>query len=88
MSGTSLGFFSTAGLAPSPFDVFLHQGDLLVSSSSANNDIHRFTLGGTSIGSFHNSTTLNFAEQMDYRNNGNILVAGFSNSSAANLTSS
>jgi PEP-CTERM motif len=82
LNGNNLGFFGTAGLAPSPFDVFLHQGDLLVSSSAANNDIHRFTLGGTSVGSFHNSATLNFAEQMDYRTNGNILVAGFSPPSA------
>lgn len=76
--GNNKGFFSTVGLAPSPFGILEHQGAMLVSSSSANDDIHRFTLAGASLGTFHNSTSLNFAEQMCYATNGNVLVAGFS----------
>lgn len=76
--GNPMGFFSTAGLAPSPFGVLEHQGAMLVSSSSANDDIHRFTLAGASLGTFHNSTTLNFVEQMTYAANGNVLAATFS----------
>jgi sugar lactone lactonase YvrE len=75
-SGNALGNFLTPN-APSPFGIFAHQGGMLVSSSSANDDIHRYTLAGTSAGTFHNSASLNFAEQMDYATNGDILVAGF-----------
>jgi hypothetical protein len=84
-SGNHQGFFSTAGTAPSPFGVMLHQGDLLVSSSSANDDIHRYTLSGTPLGTFHNSTSLNFAEQMTYNQNGDILVAAFSSNAIVGL---
>lgn len=84
-SGASMGAFSTAGTAPSPFGVLAHQGGLLVSSSSANDDIHRYSLAGTSLGTFHNSTTLNFAEQMVYTTNGDILVAGFSSNNLVRL---
>ena len=62
-NGNNLGFFSTVGLAPSPFGILEHQGGMLVSSSSANDDIHRFDLAGNSLGTFHNSTDLNFVEQ-------------------------
>ncbi len=76
--GAITGNFSTAGLAPSPFGILAHQGGLLVSSSSANDDIHRFTLTGTSLGTFHNSTSLNFVEQLAFASNGQILAAAFS----------
>lgn len=75
-NGASLGNFLTPN-APSPFGVLAHQGGMLVSSSSANDDIHRYSLTGTPGGTFHNSTSLNFAEQMDHALNGDILVAGF-----------
>lgn len=84
-SGVNTGSFLTTGLAPSPFGVLVHQGDLLISSSSANNDIHRFTLGGASVGAFHNSTTLNFGEQMVHALNGDVLVAGFSSNNIVRL---
>lgn len=77
-SGTITGHFSTVGLAPSPFAILGHQGGLLVASSAANDDIHRFDLAGNSIGTFHNSTSLNFAQQMDIAHNGNVIGAGFS----------
>lgn len=84
-AGAGLGSFATTGLAPSPFGVLGHQGGLLISSSSANDDIHRFDLTGSALGTFHNSTSLNFAEQMDVALNGDILVAGFSSNNVARL---
>lgn len=83
--GSNMGFFSTAGLAPSPFGVLAYQGGMLVSSSSANDDIHHFDLEGASVGTFHNSSVLNFAEQMAYASNGDILVAGFSSNNIVRL---
>lgn len=84
-AGNSAGNFLTTGLAPSPFGILAHQGGLLVSSSSANDDIHRFALNGAALGTFHNSTILNFAEQMNYAANGDILVAGFSSNNIVRL---
>lgn len=84
-NGNNLGFFGTVGLAPSPFGILAHQGGILVSSSSANDDVHRFSLSGTSLGTFHNSTSLNFAQQMTYDTQGNILVAGFSSNNVVAL---
>ena len=77
-TGTLMGSFNTTAFAPSPFAVLGHQGGLLVASSSANDDIHRFTLTGTSVGTFHNSASLNFVEQLAFASNGTILAAGFS----------
>lgn len=76
-AGTLIGSFSTVGLAPSPFAVLGHQGGILVASSSGGNDIHRFTLTGTSVGTFHNSAALNFVEQLAFASNGSILAVGF-----------
>lgn len=84
-AGNYLGFFTAVGYAPSPFGVLEHQGGMLVSSSSANDDIHRFALDGTPLGTFHNSTSLNFAEQMNYATNGDVLVAGFSSNNVVRL---
>ncbi|MBK9119347.1 MAG: hypothetical protein IPM18_07045 [Phycisphaerales bacterium] len=85
LAGNYLGAFSTVGLAPSPFGVLEHQGAMLVSSSSANDDIHRFALTGEPLGTFHNSTALNFVEQMTYATNGDILAACFSSNNVARL---
>lgn len=87
-SGASLGSFATGTTAPSPFGVLAYQGGLLVSSSTANDDIHRYSLSGTALGTFHNSTSLNFAEQMVYASNGDILVAGFSSNNIVRLNAS
>ncbi len=84
-SGASLGSFATGTTAPSPFGVLAYQGGLLVSSSAANDDIHRYSLAGAALGTFHNSATLNFAEQMVYASNGDILVAGFSSNNIVRL---
>lgn len=83
-AGSPLGSFSTLGMAPSPFSILLHQGDLLVGSVSANNDIHRFLLDGTPIGVFFNGA-LSFIEQMDHATNGDVLAAVFTTGVIARL---
>lgn len=87
-SGAAMGSFATGTTAPSPFGVLAHQGGLLISSSSANDDIHRYSLAGAALGTFHNSTSLNFAEQMVVAGNGDILVAGFSSNNIVRLNAS
>jgi len=82
-AANDLGNFLTP--ASSGFHVFPHQGGLLISSDAANDDIHRYDLGGNSLGTFHNSTSLNFAEQMDYTLTGDILVAAFSSNQVVRL---
>lgn len=82
--GNSLGFFATPG-STGPFGALDFGGDLLVSSSNANDDVHRYTTAGVSLGTFHNSASLNFAEQMNYNAAGNILVAGFSSNNVVTL---
>ena len=69
----------------SPFDVIAWQGDLLVSSSDANNDVHRYTTAGASVGVFHNSTSLNFSHQISVASDGNVWAAGFSNGDVLKL---
>jgi hypothetical protein len=75
-AGTPLGNFATP-TAPSPFGALSHQGGLLISSSSANDDIHRYGLTGTDLGTFYNNT-LSFFEEMDHATNGDVLAAVFS----------
>lgn len=84
-AGNNTGSFQTTGAAPSPFGILAHQGGILISSSSGNSDVHRFSLAGGPVGVFHNSTSLNFAEQMDVALNGDILVAGFSSNNIVRL---
>jgi len=86
--GAPMGSFTTASTAPSPFGVLAHQGGMLVSSSSANDDIHRFSLAGGALGTFYNTASLNFAEQMVVATNGDILVAGFSSNNIVRLDAS
>jgi hypothetical protein len=83
-AGNPAGNFLTTGTSPSPFSVLSHQGGLLVGSSSANDDIHRYTLTGASLGTFHNST-LSFVEQMNQATNGDVLAAVFTTGSIARL---
>lgn len=84
-SGAAMGSFATGTTAPSPFGVLAFQGGLLVTSSSANDDIHRYSLAGAPLGTFHNSTTLNFGQQMAIATNGDVLVAGFSSNNIVRL---
>lgn len=82
-AGNSLGSF--AATSSSPFAILEYQGNMLVASDVANDDIHQYTTAGASVGTFHNSTSLNFAEQMNYDSAGNILVAGFSSNNVVTL---
>ena len=82
-AGTNLGSFATP--FSSPFHVLEHQGSILVASDAANDDVHRYSYAGASVGTFHNSTSLNFAEQMDHDLSGNVLVAGFSSNNIVRL---
>ncbi len=84
-SGASLGFFSTAGTSSSPFAILDYEGSLLVASANQNDDIHRYTYEGASLGTFHNSTSLNFVEQMTYATDGNILATGFYSNNVVKL---
>lgn len=75
-NGNFLGNILTPTTSPSPFSVLSHQGGMLVGSSSANDDIHRYNLAGTSLGTFNNSS-ISFIEQMDTRANGEVVAACF-----------
>ncbi|HMQ67798.1 MAG TPA: hypothetical protein PKA90_02640 [Ignavibacteria bacterium] len=77
LSGNSLGSFITTGIT-SPFGILYLQNNILVSCSSAPNDVANYDLNGNFIAPFHSSTNLNFAEQMIELDNKNIVVAGFS----------
>lgn len=83
-AGNSLGFFLTPSTS-GPFGILAYGNNLLVSSDAANDDVHQYTQAGLSVGTFHNSTGLNFAEQMNYAHDGNILVAGFSTNNVVRL---
>ena len=76
-TGNWLFNFLTTGTAPSPFSVMPFQGDILVSSSSGTDDVHRFTTAGVSVGTFHNSTSLAFAHQLAPASDGNVWCGGF-----------
>jgi hypothetical protein len=66
--------FATAA-APSPFSIMAWQGDMLVTGSS-NDDVHRYTLTGTPVGTFHNST-LSFTHQLAPASDGNVWCGVF-----------
>jgi hypothetical protein len=85
-SGNSMGHFLTPR-STGPFGALDVGGDLLVSSSNADDDVHKYTTAGVSLGTFHNSTSLNFAEQMNLDAAGNVMVAGFSSNNVVTLNS-
>lgn len=76
-AGTYLSQFTTSGLAPGPFAVLAFQGDLLVSGSSGNDDVHRFTSAGASVGTFHNTAAISFSHQLAPASDGNVWCASF-----------
>jgi len=84
-AGTSQGNFLTTGLCNSPFGILPHQGGILISGSSNNQDVHRFTLTGDTLGTFHNTTSISFAEQLDHDLNGDVLVACFTTGGVSRL---
>ncbi|MCB0727275.1 MAG: hypothetical protein R3A12_14035 [Ignavibacteria bacterium] len=75
--GNSIGPFISTNLT-SPFGILYLQNNILVSCSSAPNDVSKYDLNGNFVSLFHSSTNLNFAEQMIQLGNGDIVVAAFS----------
>lgn len=75
--GNSLGPFISTNLT-SPYAILILEDNILVSSSSAPNDVSKYDLNGNFLSVFHSSTSLNFAEQMIRLGNSDIVVAGFS----------
>jgi hypothetical protein len=71
--------------SPSPFSLMPWQGDILVASSSALDDVHRYTLAGVSVGTFHDTTGLNFAHQLAPASDGNVWCGGFSTNNVVKL---
>ncbi len=69
----------------SPFGVLPWQGDLLVTGSSGLDDVHRYTVAGVSLGTFHSSSSLNFAHQIRPASDGNLWCAASSTSNVAKL---
>ena len=61
----------------SPFAVMPWQGDLLVTASSGNDDVHRYTMAGASVGVFHNSAGISFAHQISLASDGNVWCGAF-----------
>lgn len=74
-AGVRLGHFLT-NPATSPFAVFEHNGELLVTDSDEHT-IRRYTYAGASLGVWH-AGAIRFPQQINRRANGNLLVAGFS----------
>jgi MYXO-CTERM domain-containing protein len=83
-SGALMGSFATPNAA-SPFALLPQGGSLLVASSTAADDIHRYSLAGASLGTFHDTTALAFTQQMAVATNGNVLAAGFSSNNIVRL---
>lgn len=69
--------FTTTTTSSSPFSVMAFQGDILVASSTAANDVHRYTTAGVSVGLFHDSASLAFAHQLAPASDGNVWCGGF-----------
>lgn len=80
-NGGASGNFLTP--ASAGFHILNFNNALLITSDSANDDIHRYSTSGTSLGAFHNSTSFNFGEQMDIAPNGDLLAAAFSSNIVA-----
>ena len=84
-AGNYVGQFSTTGTCPSPFSVLEFQGGILVAGSSGADDIHRYTLAGAPLGTFHNSTSVQFAHQMAIASDGNVWCGVFTSNTVVKL---
>lgn len=71
----------------SPFAVIPFQGDLLVvaSDDTTTDDVHRYTTAGVSVGTFHNSTAIDFGHQGVLASDGNVWVATFTSDTLVKL---
>jgi len=85
LDGNIIGHVGTSATSSSPFEIQVRDSDLLVASSSAGDDIHRYDFAIASLGTFHDTTSLNFAQQMAIADNGDILAAGFSSNNIVRL---
>lgn len=83
--GDDLGHFSTTTTSRSPFAILGSRGELLVPSSAADDHIRPYSPAGGSLGTFHTTTSLNFARQMAIAANGILVAAGFSSNNVARL---
>ncbi|MBL9079210.1 MAG: hypothetical protein JNL08_17035 [Planctomycetes bacterium] len=86
-AGNYVSNFTTTGFAPGPFDVLEFQGDLLVTGSSGTDDVHRFSLAGASLGTFHNSS-LSFTHQLALASDGNVWCGVFTTGQVVKLAAS
>jgi hypothetical protein len=68
-----------------PYSVIPHEGGLLVASSDPNDDLHRYTTNGVSLGTFHNTTAVDFAHQVARANDGHVWCATFTTSALVKL---
>ncbi|MBX3465213.1 MAG: hypothetical protein KF830_18755, partial [Planctomycetes bacterium] len=84
-AGNYLGTIVLGTTSSSPFSLMPWQGDILVASSAAADDVHRYTMAGVSVGTFHDSTGLNFAHQLSPASDGNIWCGGFSSNNVVKL---
>lgn len=71
--------------SPSPFSVMAWQGDLLVASFAAGNDVHRYTTNGVSVGVFHDSTAVNLAHTISQASDGNVWCSTFTSNTLVKL---
>ncbi len=86
-SGDIIGSIDVGAVSPSPFFVLPIGTGYLVASSAPDDDIHRFNLQLEPIGTLHNSTQLNFVEQMTMLPGSGFLAAGFSSNNLVRLDS-
>lgn len=84
-TGAHVSTFSVNTLATSPFAVLGFQGDILVSGFSNANDVYRFTVTGTPVGVFHNSTTISPAHGLALAGDGNVWCVGFTSANVCKL---
>ncbi|MBX3465231.1 MAG: hypothetical protein KF830_18845, partial [Planctomycetes bacterium] len=93
-AGPSLVRFDPAGnylgtlvlsASPSPFSLVPFQGDMLVCSSSGPDKVHRYTLAGTSVGTFNNAAALGFTHASALASDGNIWVSTFTTDTIVKL---
>ncbi len=71
--------------SPSPFSVIPWQGDLLVGSFAAGNDVHRYTTNGVSVGVFHDSAAVNLVNQIAPASDGNLWCATFTSNTLVKI---
>ncbi len=86
-AGNYLGTIPLA-FSPSPFTVLPFGGDLLVVSSSATDDLHRYSTSGVSLGTFHNSAAIGFGHAACIASDGNVWVSTFTSDTILKLDAS